>query len=69
MNEGDGHRSLNATMYGSGACTVSTCRYSPLRADLIPGGGLMIFSYVARTSREVISAPSWNLTPRRSFKT
>ena len=30
-------------MYGSGACTVSIWRYSPLRADVIPGGGLMIF--------------------------
>src|SRR5437867_3770966 len=69
MNEGDGHLSLNATTYGSGAWMVSIWRYSPLRADVIPGGGLMIFSKVARTSREVISLPSWNFTPRRSLRT
>ena len=44
MNEGDGHLSLNATTYGSGVWTVSISRYSPLRTDVIPGGGLMIFS-------------------------
>src|SRR4029450_11050218 len=69
MNEGDGHLSLNATTYGSGAWTVSIWRYSPLRADVIPGGGFMIFWYVARTSREVIALPLWNFTPSRSLRT
>ena len=41
---GFGARSLSTTVYGSGAVTVSTAMYSPLRFEVTPGGGKMILS-------------------------
>src|SRR5688572_11930582 len=65
-NDALGSLRRKRTSYLSGVSTRSTIEYWPLRLEPMPVGGKMILSYEALTSSEVISEPSWNLTPRRS---
>jgi hypothetical protein len=53
------------TVSASGASSASTIAYCPFRGLVSPGGGVMILSYEALTSRAPSAEPSWNFTPRR----
>jgi hypothetical protein len=66
-NDDSGYFRRNRIVCGSAASTASTAEYAALRSDFTPAGGLMILSYEALTSLEVISLPSWNFTPRCSL--
>src|SRR6266571_3719069 len=66
-NDADGYFSLNSIVFLSVAFTADTTAYAPARGESTPVGGKMILSYVALTSSEVITVPSWNFTSWRSF--
>src|SRR5438034_11158645 len=66
-NDADGYFSLNSMVFLSVAFTADTTAYAPARGESTPVGGKMILSYVALTSSEDITVPSWNFTSWRSF--
>src|SRR5258706_15275347 len=68
MNAPDANLSLNTTVLGSGASTLSTITKYDWRALDTLSGGWMMRAQLAATSAAVRAEPSWNLTPSCSFK-
>jgi len=64
---GTDFESVNLTVLGSGASTLSTAAKSDLEPLIDPSGGFLIRSMLATTSAELNGVPSWYLTFWRSL--